>query len=140
MNATDLVERLDGVRQTGPGRWIARCPAHEDKSPSLSVREGDTGAVLLHCFAGCDVHAVTAALGVTVTDLFPDRPADRMHERQRREPFNARDVLACVSHELTVALVVMRELEAGEPLTAESRERLALACRRVASAAELVNA
>ncbi|MSQ55589.1 MAG: DNA primase, partial [Betaproteobacteria bacterium] len=34
MTATTLLDRLDGVRATGPGRWIAQCPAHPDKRPS----------------------------------------------------------------------------------------------------------
>ncbi|WP_232476064.1 DUF7146 domain-containing protein [Flavisphingomonas formosensis] len=53
------------VRALG-GHWSAaggmcRCPAHEDRSPSLSVRVGDT-SLLFKCFAGCDVHAVLRAL------------------------------------------------------------------------------
>lgn len=49
----------------------ARCPAHEDHNPSLSVRRID-GQVLVHCFAGCDTAAVVAALGLTMRDLFDD--------------------------------------------------------------------
>jgi DNA-binding response OmpR family regulator len=33
----ELVERLDGVIRSGDGRWLSRCPAHEDKRPSLIV-------------------------------------------------------------------------------------------------------
>ena len=36
--AARLLDRLTGVKQTAPGRWIAKCPAHEDRSPSLSIR------------------------------------------------------------------------------------------------------
>ena len=53
MSPIDLViDLLDGVRKSGSG-WSARCPAHEDHSPSLSISEGDDGRVLLHCFTGC---------------------------------------------------------------------------------------
>jgi hypothetical protein len=51
---------------------MARCPAHADKSPSLSMR-GENGRVLLHCFAGCAVEDICAALGITVRELFADR-------------------------------------------------------------------
>ncbi|MDE2264100.1 MAG: hypothetical protein KGL45_16380 [Gammaproteobacteria bacterium] len=61
--AATVLDRLDGVRQSGPGRWLARCPAHEDRSPSLSIRELDDGRVLLHDFGGCDTQAVLDALG-----------------------------------------------------------------------------
>lgn len=50
--AADIAHALE-ARRVGPGRWMARCPAHEDRTPSLSIRDGDT-APLLTCFAGCD--------------------------------------------------------------------------------------
>lgn len=53
MSAGALLARLDAVKPTGPGRWLARCPAHEDRSPSLSIRELDDGRTFVHCFAGC---------------------------------------------------------------------------------------
>jgi DNA primase len=47
-----LLSRLTGLKQTAKG-WVALCPAHADKSPSLSIRLADDGKILLHCFAGC---------------------------------------------------------------------------------------
>lgn len=66
MSADTLLSRLDKVKQTGQGRWLACCPAHDDKNPSLSVRELDDGRMLLHCFTGCDVHSVLNALSLTL--------------------------------------------------------------------------
>jgi hypothetical protein len=60
---------LFGARRNG-GSWMARCPAHEDSSPSLSIREGDDGRVLLHCFAGCPTESICSALGIKLSDLF----------------------------------------------------------------------
>jgi putative DNA primase/helicase len=54
-----LVERLGG-RWTSNG-GVCRCPAHDDRSPSLSVRPGRT-RLLLHCFAGCDAAVILRAL------------------------------------------------------------------------------
>lgn len=68
MTSSDILSRLQGVRRS-PNGWMARCPAHEDRSPSLSVREGE-GKVLLHCFAACSIEAICAAIGVRVSDLF----------------------------------------------------------------------
>src|SRR5262245_61182843 len=51
---------------------MARCPAHEDRNPSLSIGVGDDGRVLLHCWAGCTVQAILGALGLELRDLFPD--------------------------------------------------------------------
>ena len=77
MTPLDVVlSRLRGVKKSGK-QHVACCPAHEDARASLSVREGDDGRVLLHCFAGCATADVVAALGLTMRDLFPDidRPA-----------------------------------------------------------------
>ena len=72
MSQVDLVlSRLRRVRRSGGG-WVACCPAHEDRSPSLSVREGRDGRVLVHCHAGCRPEDVVAATGLTMRDLFAD--------------------------------------------------------------------
>jgi hypothetical protein len=58
------------AKQNGNG-WTALCPAHKDREPSLSIREGADGRILLKCFAGCDTAKIVAALGLTMRDLFP---------------------------------------------------------------------
>lgn len=76
MNAAEFVSRLGAKgkpRKTLSG-WQCCCPAHEDKSPSLSVADGDKGGVVLKCFAGCTADAVCVAAGLTVKDLMPPRP------------------------------------------------------------------
>ena len=51
---------------------MACCPAHDDRNPSLSVRRAPDGRVLVHCFAGCTLDAVLAALGLRLRDLRPE--------------------------------------------------------------------
>ena len=68
MIVDDLIARLDGVRRSTNG-WMARCPAHDDKHPSLSISEGDKG-LLIHCFSGCAAQDVCTALGINMRDLF----------------------------------------------------------------------
>ena len=63
-----VLGRLGGVKRTGPNSWMARCPAHDDRNPSLSVAVRE-GKLLLHCFAGCAPEAVLEALGLTWRDL-----------------------------------------------------------------------
>ena len=75
----DLHGKLDKSKRTGD-KLTARCPAHEDKTPSLSVTIGDTGdCVILKCFAGCPTEAVVAAVGWTMRDLFATDDAWRSH-------------------------------------------------------------
>lgn len=70
MKAADLLAALEGVRRSGQG-WTARCPAHADKNPSLSVREGERG-LLVKCWAGCELAAICSALGIKTRQLFFD--------------------------------------------------------------------
>jgi len=84
MNAVDnIVAQLDGAKQSGDS-WSAKCPAHEDRSPSLSVTErtqGDPGAVV-HCHAGCTPEAVLSALGMTTAELFDKRSNTTQRPRE----------------------------------------------------------
>jgi hypothetical protein len=86
MSATDPLatvhEALDraGCQPRGPAHKLtARCPAHDDRSPSLSVGVGGDGSALVCCHAGCNVEQVITALGLTWADLFPPN-----HRRARR--------------------------------------------------------
>jgi hypothetical protein len=65
MDAADFARHL-GAKATPTG-WIARCPAHEDRSPSLSISEGEGGRLLLHCHAGCTFDDILHAAAVEPT-------------------------------------------------------------------------
>lgn len=78
--------RLKGVKRTSTG-WTAQCPAHDDRAPSLSVREGDDGRVLLKCHAGCSAEQVVQSMGMHMSDLFV--PSKQSIDRQRRPPSRA---------------------------------------------------
>jgi KaiC/GvpD/RAD55 family RecA-like ATPase len=67
-----VLRGLDGVRRSGEG-WVAKCPAHEDHKPSLTVGLGKDGRVLLCCQKGCDTESIVGKLDLTLGDLFvPD--------------------------------------------------------------------
>ncbi len=70
-DALTALERVTGYHpvKSGDG-YKARCPCHEDRNPSLSVKMN--GRLLLHCFAGCSYDRIVAALGLT-----PELPAKR---------------------------------------------------------------
>jgi 5S rRNA maturation endonuclease (ribonuclease M5) len=64
------------VKPSGNNGYMAQCPAHDDRNPSLSVAQGDKGAVL-KCFADCELDAILGELGLVVADLFDDAPEQR---------------------------------------------------------------
>ena len=76
MNINEILQRLQGVKG-GSGQWSARCPAHDDRQNSLSVAVGDDRRILLRCHAGCGVETIAGALGLSVKDLFEDKPKER---------------------------------------------------------------
>ena len=59
------------VKQTGEGRYIAQCPSHPDKRPSLSIGRG-RGQVILYCFANCTPEDIVDSLSLQMSDLFDD--------------------------------------------------------------------
>lgn len=72
-----VLDRLSAVKDNGSGAYKALCPAHEDRTPSLSIAEGEDGRILIKCFAGCPTEAVVERLGLTMRDLFERRDAER---------------------------------------------------------------
>src|SRR5688500_12972038 len=99
MSAAELLTRLKKVKRVGTDRWIACCPAHNDHSPSLALRELDDGRILLHCFAGCNVHEVVSSVGLELTDLFPPQELEFGQGKPERRPFSAADILRCIAFE-----------------------------------------
>lgn len=78
MQIEKILSRLDGVIKTN-GQYMANCPAHSDKDPSLAIKESEN-KILIHCFAGCSALEVLEAIGLSVTDLYTDTPT---HHKKR---------------------------------------------------------
>ena len=136
MSAVDkLLGRLQRVKRTGPGRWVASCPTREDRSPSLSIRELDDGRVLIHDFGGDDVHAIVAAVGLEISDLFPAQAGQ--HANRVSRPFNASDVLAMVAFESSVALIVCSDVLNKKTVSESDFARLLTAAQRLGDAVEV---
>lgn len=131
-----LLARLDRVKQTKPGQWIARCPAHEDRSPSLSVKQCGDGTILMHDFAGCSPSDILAAVGLELADLFPKRlkprtPEERKAALQAFKRDSWRAALGVLAREATVVGCAAGMLRQGHALTAEDDTRLTLAMQRI---------
>lgn len=137
MSRVDLISMLHKAKRTGDGTWIACCPAHNDESPSMTVRECDDGRWLIHCFAGCEPLEILGALGLKFDDLFPDRinPAKPI-----RRPFPAADVLECLSFEATVVLCYASAIvDDGFRPEPSDTARIALALSRIGEGVRIAN-
>jgi len=131
MTAEALLSRLEKVKQTGQDRWLACCPAHNDKHPSLNVRELPDGRVLIKCFTGCEAASILAAVGLEFSDLFPPRPATDTYLPPERKRFHAADVLQALAEETLMVDCAVGMLQRRGYLTDAECERLALASDRI---------
>ena len=85
MKADLIIERLGHVRATGKNRWIARCPAHKDSSPSLVITQPDNERVLIHCHAGCSTGDILDSIGLDWGALMPDKDSSYSATRITRK-------------------------------------------------------
>jgi len=138
MSADTLLSQLARFKRTGNNRWLACCPAHLDKRPSLAVRELDDERVLIHCFAGCSVEEVLDAVGLELDALFPERAIGDHIPRERR-PFNSSDVLAALNFEINIASIILDRMVNDKDITAGDWLRFKTAADRIRSAKELVD-
>jgi len=128
-----LIDRLDGVKKTGTDRWIAKCPAHDDKSPSLALRLTDDGTWLVKCFSGCGAADVVAAVGLSLSDLFPEKPEGH-YRKPTKHRISASDLLKIVTDEsLAVGVIAGRFLDHRE-ISEDEWSRLAVAVQRIRGA------
>ena len=138
MTIESFISRLDGVKETGQGKYVARCPAHDDKSPSLSIKECGDGRILIHDFAGCETEDVLAAVGMTFSDIMPERLTSRVGNehcyKPMRQPFDARQVLATLDHESLVVAIIGTDVLEHKELDNETCDRLGVAVNRINAA------
>lgn len=138
MTADLLLARLDGARPAGPGRWTARCPAHDDHDPSLSIRELDDGRILVHDFGGCATADVLAAVGMSLADLFPARLNDHLPQsRDRRHGHAAHEALRSLDRDALLVAIAAENIAQGVVLSDGDRELLIESARRCREARSL---
>ena len=124
-----LLSRLDRVTERSDGQYLACCPAHEDKSPSLSIKEVDGGRVLVYCFAGCSAAEVCASVSLELRDLF--RVGESQQRYQVGPRLSHRDLLALLATEANVVYLVADMLYHGKELSEQDRNRLEGAWSRI---------
>ena len=131
-----LLDRLEDVRETGKGRWRARCPAHGSRSRTLAIREADTGAALIHCFAGCGAAEVVSAVDLELSDLYPKDDVIRTRRYDTTSHRNYQGKLLSLTRAATLVEIAAEHMGRGENLSQDDRSALRAACdeiRRVAS-------
>jgi hypothetical protein len=120
-NIDTLLSKVHKLKKTGDGKWLACCPAHDDKSPSLAIKLADD-RILIHCFAGCDVSAIVSAFGLELSDLMPE---SKRHSRpdNKRPKFNKSEMFDRIVEESAILVVAIRQVFSGTPLNDDDMAR-----------------
>jgi hypothetical protein len=88
MNLDEVLAKLSDVKTCGDG-WSARCPAHDNERPSLTVKEADNGLILMYCHAECSYEDICRAIGVSnivATYDYRDETGALLYQVTRTQP------------------------------------------------------
>lgn len=123
MKIDNLLNRLDKVRQNGPSKWVACCPAHSDKMPSLGIKLADDDKILIHCFAGCEVKEIVEAVGLNLSDLMPESVFEP-GKKTKPPRFNKSEMFDRVVFESTLLSIAAKQLLSGAKLSFDDAQRV----------------
>lgn len=134
-NINQILGMLDKVRRRSNNQWMACCPVHQERTPSLSIKD-DNGKIIMKCF-GCGASGidVIGAVGMEPSDLFP--PSDNVdyQSRPKRSRFPADQVLEALITEATVIYMIASDMSKTDNIDQATKERLLQAVGRVNAAA-----
>tara|TARA_B110000908_G_C9837609_1_gene264205 strand:- start:84 stop:494 length:411 start_codon:yes stop_codon:yes gene_type:complete len=133
MYIEDLLNKFDGVRESGSGQYSCRCPAHEDSSNSLGIKQGEGDRILLNCFAGCDTKHILDAIGLTWKDILPD---NKITKQIKTSGFNPYSVLKMIRDEVLIIGLASADIRNGKSLDDKEHDRLMEAVGNVRRAYE----
>ena len=125
---TKILSKLNKVTTKPNDKWLACCPAHNDKSPSLSISLANDGKILLYCFAGCSIEEVTEALGVDLSELFPNNHFNRSEYYHQLKQSQYKEILA--NEKIVVAMAEV-EIKRNHQLNQKDTSRHLLALSRI---------
>lgn len=132
----NILSRLTKVKERQPNQWSACCPGSNhsrgDMTPSLSIREGESGSVLLYCFAGCGAAEIVAALGLTLQDLYPPRETTGNEPQRAPRLLTAGQALDLLREESLLLAVAAANIQHGVILSPADLDRLVKAAGRIA--------
>lgn len=140
----NVLSRLQRVRQTGPGRYVASCPVPDhgqgkgDRNPSFIIWERPDGSVGIKCFGGCGFHESVAAMGLQVRDLYPRRETPANSNRPGLPAWKRRKLQEAAEHERLIRRVALADLKAGRVLPEADIQRAELAQQRLQTIEEVL--
>jgi hypothetical protein len=136
MSLETILSRLTKVKGRN-NSYTACCPAHNDRNPSLAIRETEDGRILLKCFSGCSAEEILSAISLDMDQLFPERLPN--HRYQPEKPrFYSSDLMKLLEFEALVVAVAANQLSKNEPLSETDMNRMKVAHNRIMEVIENV--
>jgi hypothetical protein len=134
MNINDFLGYFEKSYRSGKDEYQCLCPAHNDKTASLSIKNLPDERILIHCFAGCAANDILGAVGLTFDDIVPKRLGDF---KPVSKPFNPYAVLKAISNETLLVALAGLEVANGKTLPQEDKDRLMIAVNRLREAYQI---
>jgi hypothetical protein len=134
----NLLNKLNKVKRTSTNQYIACCPAHDDKSPSLSITDKGDGKILINCYAGCGTEDVLDSIGMSFEDIMPPKVIEHKVAPIKQRVY-ASDALKVIQLESRIVIMAAYELRRNKPMTEQDLARLKLAMERINIASEMAN-
>jgi len=134
MNINDFLSYFEKSFRSGKDEYQCLCPAHQDKTASLSIKNLPDERILIHCFAGCAANDILEAVGLTFEDIVPKRLGDF---KPVSKPFNPYAVLKAISNETLLVALAGLEVANGKTLPQEDKDRLMIAVNRLREAYQI---
>ena len=134
MNIHEIIGYFEKAYKSGENEYQCLCPAHNDKTASLSIKNLPDERILIHCFAGCAANDILEAVGLTFDDIVPKRLGDF---KPVSKPFNPYAVLKAISNETLLVALAGLEVANGKTLPQEDKDRLMIAVNRLREAYQI---
>jgi hypothetical protein len=129
-----LLGKLQKVKSRGRDSWVACCPAHDDKSPSLKL-DIKNNKILIKCWSGCSTEDILGAVGMDFHDIMPDKPI--YHRSSPGKPtLYASDALRILKVESMIITLCASDIKHKRPIADEDYQRVLLAMERINAAME----
>ena len=125
----NFLSRLEGVRNTGLNKWMAKCTVHPDRSASLGIKQLDD-KIIFNCFAGCDKQSILSAVGLKFEDLFPDKVG---YEKKPIPRFSRSEFFDIAMNEAGILALAVGMLLNGDDICEKNLERVRIAIEKIAS-------
>ena len=130
----NLLSRLQKVKSRGRDSWVACCPAHDDKSPSLKI-DIKGGKILIKCWTGCSTEDILGAAGLEFKDIMPEQPLDQRSSGKKPTMY-ATDALRILKVESMIITMCALDIKHKRPIADDDMDRVMLAMERINLAME----